>query len=337
MSPAKKDKRRKELEKFEKAWKDLGAPSGEPPEQAIRVLLARHGTRTGAAEASDVLWDYYVGLNEFRIAKPKEIAGMIGKFVKNDPVTVATHCRGFLRRFFKDHHTLDFTRIDSLTPEQLRKYLDGALGFPQEMALAMFFALLQAELAELEENAVEEGEGADGKPAETKAADKKRRTERDATVAMERLQMACAWAAYGESPTKAKLASAHRDLGKAYKFGPPPSEEELEEPVELTIAELAGSPEVLAKKKRATSATERKKAAAKKKAAEKAAKKTAKKKAAKKTAAKKTAKKKAAKKVAKKTAKKTAKKKAAKKVAKKKAAKKKASRSAGRTGGSSRR
>jgi len=264
----KKSKHHAELAKYEKAWKDLGAPPGNGAQQAIRVLLARHGTREGAAKAADALWEHFVGINEFRIASPAEIAEVIAPFVKNDPEKVARHVRGFLRRFFKDHHTLDFSEISQLSPEGLRKYLDNAIGFPQEVALAMFLQLLQDELAA---TAQADAEGADVK---------KKRTEREAGLALERLRMACAYAAYGESPTKAKLQGAHRKLADAFKFGPPPTEEELEEPIEPTIAELAGSPEVLAKKKIVKKAATKpvgttKKAARKKEAKSATVKKTA--------------------------------------------------------------
>ncbi|MHC4848336.1 MAG: hypothetical protein ACYTEG_07765 [Planctomycetota bacterium] len=301
MTAAKKNKHQVELAKFEKAWTDLGAPAGDGAEQAIRVLLARHGTREGAAKASDALWEHFVGINEFRIAKPIEIASVVGKYVKNDPETVARHVRGFLRRYFKDHHTLSFSHVSTLTPEQLRKYLENTIGFPQEMALAMFLQLLQDEL-NLADEVAEEG-----------AEAKRKRTDREAGVALDRLRMACAYAAFGDSPSKAKLAAAHRKLAETFKFGPPPTEDELEEPIEPTIAELAGSPEVLAKKKIVKKAPV-KPVVAKKKAAKKAAVKPA---PVKPVSGKKVAKKKAAKKVAKKKA---AKKKAAKKVAKKKTA-----------------
>jgi len=282
---AKKSKHQNELAKFEKAWRELGSPEGDGAEQAMRVLLARHGTRDGAANAMDAIRDHFVGINEFRIAKPEEIASVIAPHVKNDPDLVARHVRGFLRRYFKDHHTLDFSRIEELTPEGLRKYLENAIQFSQEVALAMFLQLLADELAR-EEDDGEEGE---------EEARKKQRTDREAAVALDRLRMACAWAAFGESPSKAKLQQAHRKVGHAFRYSAPPTEEDLEEPIEPTIAELAGTPEVLARKK-IVKKVAKKKAAKKKKAATKKAakKKTAKKK--KKAAKKKAAKKKAAKK-----------------------------------------
>ncbi|MEM8884129.1 MAG: hypothetical protein AAGD14_08685 [Planctomycetota bacterium] len=304
---AAKNKHAAELAKFEKAWKDLGAPAGDGAEQAIRVLLARHGTREGSVKGMDALWMQYVGINELRVAQPDEIAMVLTNHVKNDPQAVARHVRGFIRRYFKDHHTLDFSHVNSMTPEALRKYLDNAIGFSREMGLAIFLQLLQDEL-----NALEEPETDDDEPK------RKARTEREINVAMDRLRMACAWAAFGESPSKAKLSTAHRKLAEAYKFAPPPSEDELEEPIEPTIAELAGSPEVVAR-------TRVVKKSATKKASKKAASKPAE---APKPAAKKVAKKKAAKKVTKKVAKKKATKKVAKKKATKKVAKKKASKTA---------
>jgi hypothetical protein len=311
VAAAKKDKRSSELAKFHKAWADLGSPPGNGAEQTIRALLARNGTRDGADKACDQLWKRYIDVNEFRVAKPLEVAELVDPFVKNDPEDVAHHLRGFLRLYFKERNTLDFTDVSTLTPEQLRKFLDALEYFKREIGLAIFFSLL---IAENEEDALLETEDGESKP--------KKRTEREGMLAVERIRMACAFAAFGESPTKAKLSTAHRKLAEAYKFGPVPALPPPPEPA--TIPQIV-VPDNIAPKVALQVVSASKKAA--KKVAKKVAAKKVAKKAAKKVAAKKVAKK-AAKQAAKKVAKKASKK-AAKKAAKKSAKKTSASRTGG--------
>ena len=310
MAAAKKDKHSGELAKFVKAWTSFGSPEGSGPEQALRVLLARNGTREGANKACDVIWDRYIDINEVRIANPEEVGGLIGEFVKNDPEDVAHHLRGFLREYYTHRNTLDFGEWRTHTPEQLRKYLDGTEWFPKEIALAIFFQLLAEELVEDEEP----------EPTEEDAPKPRKRTEREAGLALDRIRMACAFAAFGESPSKAKQAVAHRKVNEAFKYGPVPDLPPPPEPptIPQIVVPPAGGSKVALKVVKSPA----KKVA--KKAAKKAAKKVAKK------AAKKTAKKVATKKVAKKTA--------AKKTAKKVATKKKAAKktSASRAGGGAR-
>jgi len=313
VAAAKKDKHSGELAKFVKAWNSLGAPTGSGPEQALCVLLARNGTREGAKKACDVMWNRYIDINEVRIANPEEVGDLIGEFVKNDPEDVAHHLRGFLREYYKHRNTLDFGEWRSHTPEQMRKYLDGTEWFPGEIALVIFFQLLSEELAEEEE--VEPLAEGDAKP--------KKRTEREAGLALDRIRMACAFAAFGESPSKAKQSIAHRKVTEAFKFGPVP---ELPPPpppptIPQIVVPPAGGSKVALKVVKTPAAKKVAKKAAAKPAVPKAARKVAKKAAAKKVA-KKTAAKKVAKKAAKKAAKKTA-------VKKKTATKTSASRAGG--------
>ena len=294
MAAAKKDKRQAELAKFHKAWQDLGAPDGSGPERALRVLLARMGTRDNATKAFDILWDRFVGINEFRIAKLPEVADMIGDFVRNKPEKAGEYVRGFLREYFKVRNTLDFGDVRSLTPEQTRKFLDSLEWFKSEIGLAIFFQLL------IEEDELEELPEVD--PGGEKP---KRRTEREANVALERIRVACAFAAYGESPSKAKLAVAHRKLSDAFKFAPVPKLPPPPEPV--TMPQIVVPPNAVSKIALKVVNKPRGAVAPKKVAPKKVAKKVASKKAAPKKATPKTAKK-AAKKTVKKAAKKTAKK-----------------------------
>jgi len=274
---AKKDKHSGELAKFIKAWSTLGEPTGSGPEQTLRVLLARNGTRDGANKACDVIWERYVDINEFRIANPEEVGGLIESWVKNDPEDVAHHLRGFLREYYKHRNTLDFGEWRSHTPEQMRKYLDANEWLTREVALAIFFELLGEEVAEEETEPPAEGEP---KP--------RKRTEREATLVLDRIRMACAFAAYGESPSKAKLSAAHRKMPEAFKFGPLPDLPPPPEPptIPQIVVPPAGGSKVALKVVKAPA----------KKVAQKAMKKVATKKVAKKAAKKTVAKKKTAKK-----------------------------------------
>jgi len=321
VAAAKKDKRAGELAKFQKAWADLGSPPGTGSEQTIRVLMARNGTKDGAEKACEKLWVRYIDVNEFRVAKPAELADLVSPFVKNDPEDVAHHLRGFLRLYFKERNTLDFTDVSTITPEQLRKFLDALEYFKREIGLAIFFSLL---VAEHEEDALVEIEDGETKP--------KKRTDREAMLAVERIRMACAFAAFGESPTKAKLSTAHRKLAEAFKFGPVPPLPPPPEPA--TIPQIVVPSNIAPKAALQVVSASGKKTARKvagKKFAQKAAAPAATKKVASKKVAKKAAKKaatKAAKKVVAKTAKKAVKK-TAKKAAKKSAKKTSASRTGG--------
>ena len=63
-----KDKRRAELDKFLAQSRELPAPPGNPSEQVIWLILARHGSKEGAERAFRALWKRFVDVNEFRVA-----------------------------------------------------------------------------------------------------------------------------------------------------------------------------------------------------------------------------------------------------------------------------
>jgi len=268
VASARKDKRRAEIDRFLKAQQDLGVPGDLPPaEQALWVICARHGTREGADKALAALRKTFVDLNECRVAKKSELGAMLRRHVKNDSYRVGEQVRGVLWRFHRDHHTMDYGVVEELTLPQLRKYLETAEEFNREMALALFFHYCEKERAHRAAVEAAESNGEE-RP--------KKRTDRELASLADRLRMLCTIAVYGEVPSKAKAATAHRHIARAWKYAPLSSEKK--------------NPG----KKAATKKKTAKKAPAAKKKAPAARKKTATKKKAKKTAAKKTTSKKKA-------------------------------------------
>ena len=204
---ASRDKRRADIAKFIKNYRDLGVPDGSAGEQTLWVILARHGSKEGATRALRALWRRYVDINEFRVAKATEIATVIQRNVKNDPYRVAEQLRGWLQRFHKDHHTVDFGITREMTAEQLRKYLANATGFVQEIALALFLYYCAHEVA-LEAEAASAAE--EGKP--------RKRPEKDITLTAERLRLLAATAAKGSVVTKTRQALAARGFARAWAY-----------------------------------------------------------------------------------------------------------------------
>jgi hypothetical protein len=152
-------------------------------------------------------------VNEFRVAKASEIAAVIGRSVRGDTITVSEESRGFLRRFHKDQHTIDFSVTETMTIEQLRKYLLGLADSGRELGLALFLHYcLRAEAADAEEaaDATQEGQ----KP--------KRRGEKDLAQIVDRLRLAAALAAKGEVVAKTREAQVSRGLVAAWKPGSAP-------------------------------------------------------------------------------------------------------------------
>ena len=207
-----KDKRRAELEKFLAQCKELPAPQGTPSEQVIWLVLARHGSEDGAERAFRSLWKRFVDVNEFRVAKATEVAAIIGRSVRGDAVRVSEEARGFLRRFHKDHHTIDFTATESMTIDQLRKYLAN-LGEPaRELGLALFLHYCRrAEAADAEEA---QPPAPDAKP--------KKRGEKELAVLVDRMRLTSAVATKGEVVPKTREAQASRGLVAAWKPGSAP-------------------------------------------------------------------------------------------------------------------
>jgi len=226
-----KDKRRAELEKFAAQCRELPAPKGTPSEQVIWLVLARHGSAEGAERAFRSLWKRFVDVNEFRVAKATEIAAIIGRSVRGDAVRVAEEARGFLRRFHKDHHTIDFTVTETMTVEQLRKYLANLGESARELGLALFLHdCRRAEAADAEE--------AQAPTAETKP---KKRSEKDLGQLADRMRLASAVAAKGEVVAKAREAQASRGLVAAWVPGSAPVAPPMETPV-APEEEEAGEP-----------------------------------------------------------------------------------------------
>jgi hypothetical protein len=216
-----KDKRRAELEKFLAQAKELPAPEGTPTEQVIWLVLARHGSKDGAERAFRALWKRFVDVNEFRVAKASEVAAIIGRSVRGDAVRVSEETRGFLRRFHKDQHTIDFVATESMTIEQLRKYLANLGEGARELGLALFLHYCRrAEAAEAEEA---QGVTVDGKP--------KKRSEKDIALLVDRMRLAAAVAAKGEVVAKVREPLAARGLVAAWEPGSAPEAPPMPVPV----------------------------------------------------------------------------------------------------------
>jgi hypothetical protein len=215
LAAAKRERNRAEIAKYLDLYRGLGAPGGTPSQKALWVILAHHGSKEGATRAAGALWRRFVDVNELRATKAIEIADLIRPHVRNDAVRVATRLRGFLRRFFRDHHDIDLLVTRSMTPEALRKYLGGMEDHARELGLALFLNYCANEIA------TEEREAAAGADAEGKA---KQRTDREVGADLDRLRLACAFAVHGTLPSKAKLALAHRQLLRAWAYAPLPAE-----------------------------------------------------------------------------------------------------------------
>jgi len=216
-----KDKRRAELDRFLAQSRELPAPPGSPSEQVIWLILARHGSKDGAERAFRALWKRFVDVNEFRVAKASEIASIIGRSVRGDTITVSEEARGFLRRFHKDQHTIDWTATESMTIEQLRKYLSSTQDSAKELGLALFLHYCRrAEAADAEESAAPTAEGT--KP--------KKRGEKDLANLVDRLRLTAALATKGEVVAKTREAQATKGLVAAWEPGSAPEALPMEPP-----------------------------------------------------------------------------------------------------------
>ncbi|MFI5403657.1 MAG: hypothetical protein ACHQ1G_12035, partial [Planctomycetota bacterium] len=220
-----KDKRRAELEKFAAQARELPAPPGTPSEQVIWLVLARRGSAEGAERVFRSLWKRFVDVNEFRVAKASEVAAIIGRAVRGDAIRVAEEARGFLRRFHKDHHTIDFTATETMTIDQLRKYLASVGEAARELGLALFL------------HYVRRAEAADAEEAQPLAADAKpkKRGEKELGLLADRMRLASAVATKGEVVPKTREAQASRGLAAAWEPGSAPAAPPLERPPEPEV------------------------------------------------------------------------------------------------------
>ena len=242
-----KDKRRQELARFLKAADDFGGPTDGAAERTIWVILARHGTKEGATRAYKALWRRFVDINECRVANGTEIAEIIQRNVRNDAIVVAAQIRGFLRRFFKDQHTMDYGRTESMTNEQVKKYLGGIESHAREVALALFFHYCDKERGWQQEKA--EAEAEDGKP--------KKRGERDVMQLLDRIKLVCAVAVHGTIPPKTKQAAAARQLVKSWAYAALPAPAPAKKAAKKAQAKKAAAKKKTAKKTTAKKAAGR--------------------------------------------------------------------------------
>jgi hypothetical protein len=297
---AARDRRRADIAKFIETVNAMRVTADSPNEQAIWVILAHHGTKDGATHACKALWDRYVSVNEFRVAKVTEIADLIEKHVKNDPIAAAEQARGYLRKYFKEWQTVDPSATEGQTPDQIKKYLASLDAFQREIALAL---ALYYTRAEIDEAAPVESENGD-------APKDKKRPEKDVTAAANRLRLLFAYSAYGNATAKTLQTNASRAFLKswAYKPLPKPQPPKPTPKKKAPAKPVATTPAKKVAKKAPSKKTPAKKAPAKKTPAKKAAKKAVAKKTAKKAPAKKAAKKTAANRAAGKARPKTARK-----------------------------
>ena len=205
-----RDKRRIDIAKFLDAVKSMRIPAGSANARAIWVILARHGTKDGATRACNALWDQYVSVNEFRVAKVTEIAEIIEKHVKNDAMVAATQARGFLRTYFKEWQMVDPAVTESKPPYELKKYMSSLGNDGREIALALALHYCRREL---EEEAVYDEPPTDGtKP--------KKRPERELTASANRMRLLFAYSAYGSVNSKEAHAGKAFVRSWAYKSLP---------------------------------------------------------------------------------------------------------------------
>jgi hypothetical protein len=209
MAAAKRDRRRQDIAKFVQTYRDLGAPDASAAEQAIWLILARHGPKEAAGRAVKSLWRRFVGINEFRVGKAAEIAAIVERNVKNDARVAADQARGFLRRFFTEFQTVDLAAADVKTVDGLKRYLTGLPDSAREIAMALALhhcateQQAEAELAQAE---------ADGKP--------RKRPERDVTNLANRLRLLFAIAAHGPSVSTTRPMNHSRAFVKAWSYSP---------------------------------------------------------------------------------------------------------------------
>jgi hypothetical protein len=260
---AARDRRRADIAKFIETVKAMRITAESPNEQAIWVILAHHGTKEGATRASKALWDRYVSVNEFRVAKVTEIADLIEKHVKNDPMAAAEQARGFLRKYFKEWQTVDPSATDGRTADQIKKYLASLDAFQREIALALALYYTRAEIEEAASHLSENGD----------APKDKKRAEKDVTAAANRLRLLFAYSAYGNATAKTLQTNASRAFLKSWAYKPLPKPQPPK-PAKKAPAKKAAAKKAPAKKAPAKKAPA-KKAAKKKAPAKKAAKRAA--------------------------------------------------------------
>ena len=120
-------------------------------------LLARAVSRTPRSDRSNPAsmrkaFGSSTGRFAMRLRATCHAVRTIGSFSTSRASRIAAEdARGFLRRFHKDQHTIDFAITRAMTVEQLRKYLAGAEDFVREMALALFVYYCAAEVEEEQE------------------------------------------------------------------------------------------------------------------------------------------------------------------------------------------
>jgi len=211
---AARDKRRTDIAKFLEALKPMRIPAGTPAEQAIWVILARHGTKEGATRACGALWERYLSVNEFRVAKVTEIAELIEKHVKNDPRVAAEQARGFLRRYFTEFQMVDPAATEVKPPHELKKYLHSIDSHGRAIALMLALYYCQREL---EEQAIYAVPSDDGKP--------KKRPEKELTASANRMRLLFSYSAHGT--VTPKEAHSGKAFVRSWAYKPLPAQKKV--------------------------------------------------------------------------------------------------------------
>ena len=241
-----RDKRRTDIARFLEAVKSMRIPAGTPAERAIWVILARHGTKEGATRACKALWDHYVGVNEFRVAKTTEVAELIEPHVKNDPMVAAEQARGFLRTYFKEFQMVDPAATEVKPPYELKKYLNSLATHNREIALVLALYYCHREL---EEQAIYGAPSEDGKA--------KKRPERELTASANRMRLLFAYSAHGTAISK--FAHSGKAFVRSWAYKPLPKKvaktvkKKAAKKAPKTTKKAAGGPKTRTTRKRVAS------------------------------------------------------------------------------------
>ncbi len=200
MTKAKRDRRNRDLAKFEEVYKTLHLPPSDPVEQTLWALLARSGSRADATRAWEAMGEVWIDVNEIRVANSTEIAGVIEPHVKGDAMDTADDLRGFLRQIFSDHFRVDLAFADEMDLTALRRYLVARPDHGGKVAMA----IILKSWVEFHESPPPEAES-NGEPPRPR-----KHTERELDTFMSRLRLLESVAAHGRATCKSKLVNCAR-------------------------------------------------------------------------------------------------------------------------------
>ena len=197
MTSAKRDRRNRDLAKFEEVYKTLHLPPYDPVEQTLWALLSRCGSRAEATRAWEAMSEVWIDVNEIRVANSTDIAGVIRPHIKGDAIDTADDLRGFLRQIFNDHFRVDLAFADEMDLTALRRYLVARPYHSAKVAMA----LILKSWADFHESPAVEAES-NGEPPKP--------TERELDTFVSRLRLLGTVAAHSRATCKSKLVSCAR-------------------------------------------------------------------------------------------------------------------------------